>query len=220
MGSLQEAFDRCFAYQTAVHDALSSVWDDWGDVVDAEAEALVDVSAEELPARLASVRYSFADDRRPAGLDAAARSNYDWECAAIRDSTLRKIARKVNEMAARSMEASSARDKALDLLSHADLARKSDDMLLGQWVLDVVMGVHLGMLGGGEKEFREGPDREAFRSALAFVTNNATNILKVLDSTADCPSDAVGLQLYREARRRVMDFAAAAAHDTDVEKLP
>jgi len=208
MGTLQGEFDRCYTFQTLVGDALALVQTDWESVADADALDLSEQPEEDWDTWLEALDHGFVITRQPAGLDAGQLAAWQEECNAIKWRSHVVIRRKAREIRAGVSTKAALVASALVHLNLAKTAYLAGDTLDGRWLVDVLMGVHEGLEAGGASAFAAGADRTLYSAALNFARDNAAHLLEVIDATAERPSDAVGLQIFREARERLVAFLA------------
>lgn len=205
MGTLQGEFDRCYAYQAAVRVALDAVKADWADVLAADATALASMPQDDWDAWLAALDHGFDDAHEPAGLDAAGQAAYVVDCEAIQRLACGIIRQRAVSIQSEAVERDRYVEAALQHLTAAKTAFLAGTTLDARWLINVLMGVHLGLCAGGSDAF-EGADQTLFNAARNFARDNAARLLEVIDATADRPSDAHGLQIFREARERLVAF--------------
>jgi hypothetical protein len=205
MGTLQEEFDRCHAYQTIVQPALTAVRHDWRLALEADATALAAVPEDGWDAWLYALDHDFDATHEPGGLDAAGQDAYAEACADIRTRAITAIMQRAREIVWNAGRKASLVTQATARLTTARTAYQAGATLDARWLVDLLMGVHLGLLAGGADAF-EGTAQTLFTAARNFARDNAAAMLEVIEATAERPSDAPGLQTFHDARARLIAF--------------
>lgn len=204
---LQEEFDKLYTFTVEVEDELTLVEEDWRGVVDAEAAAVAALAPEDWAAYLAGLAYTFADDRKPAGLSAEAEAAWYVRCDAVCEKAVRAIGNAAREIVDGNAAVSMHVEAANAYLQSSKAAYQSGDTWQPGWVLVLVVGVWHGQEAGGPDAFAAGADRTLFVTARTFLVDNAARALEIFDKARESwPSDAIGISTYRQARAALASF--------------
>lgn len=206
---LQQDLNAVTEYRGLVREALALVKSDWDGIVPTHAAALAALDpgehGEAWDAYLAALTTTFQANREPAGLGATKRAAYRARCGVLEAKAKARMVHEARAILDATGSKAYHAAEALTLLQRA--AATSSTVLEGDWCVDLMLGVHHGFLAGGAKAFAVGVNRDLFKASRNLERNSSPAILAVIDEL-ERPSDAVGLQLWRDARARLVDYVA------------